>query len=422
MMGSTWLNVSSQNPMLQKLPGGGFSNRSGGQGQDSLSHRTGMEDSITITFRYLDTSRYYRFDTTISDFTKRFPIPADYIYLGNTGNAARSLIFNPMRTAGWDPGFHAFDIYQLNIPETRFFNTTRPYSELGYLLASKTEQMINLLHTQNITPDWNAAFQYRLINAPGYYKNQNTNHNSYRLNSAYQSKNRRYRNFFILINNKIQSAENGGIMGDQNYLEDVKSYNNRLLIPVQLGNNVGATRSVFSSTINTGTKYKNLTFMFRQQYDLGRKDSIVTDSNVVKLFYPKLRVEHTFRSSSYTYGFYDLASSQQDPDTGFYRRFYGFIQNPDSLTIEDKWNEVVNDLSVYQFPDEKNAQQFIKVGGTIQNVKGVFDGGEKKFYNLMVHGEYRNKTRNQKWDIEANGQLYLTGFNAGDYSGILSLK
>lgn len=417
------LCASSQNPLLRKLPGAGsFGGRSGGKGADSLSHRTGKEDSITITFRYLDTSRYVTFDSAFSDFSRRFPIPADYIYLGNTGNAARPLAFNPVKTAGWDPGFHAYDIYQYNIPETRFFNTTRPYSELGYVLGSKTEQMIQIVHTQNISPDWNAAFQYRLINAPGYYKNQNTNHNSYRLNSFYQSKNRRYHNFFILINNKVQSAENGGIMGDQDYLDNVKSYTNRLLIPVQLGNNVGSTQTVFNSTINTGTKYKNFTFMVRQQYDLGKKDSLVTDSTVVHLFYPKFRIEHTFRSTSYTYGFYDLASSQQNADTGFYRRYYGFLQNPDTVRIVDKWNELVNDLSIYQFPDEKNAQQFIKVGGTLQNLRGVFDAGERKFYNIMIHGEYRNKTRNQKWDIEANGQLYMAGFNAGDYSGVVSLK
>lgn len=424
IMACLCLPASSQNSLLRKLPGSGSfgGGRSGGKGADSLAHRTGMEDSITISFRYLDTSRYGRFDSAFSDFSRRFPIPSDYIYLGNTGNAARSLIFNPIKTAGWDPGFHAYDIYQYNIPETRFFNTTRPYSELGYVLGSKTEQMIQLLHTQNISPDWNAAFQYRLVNAPGYYKNQNTNHNSYRLNSFYQSKNRRYHNFFIVINNKVQSAENGGIMGDQDYLDDVKSYNNRLLIPVQLGNNVSSTQTVFSSTINTGTKYKNFTFMLRQQYDLGKKDSVVTDSTVVHLFYPKLRVEHTFRSTSYTYGFYDLASSLQNPDTGFYRRYYGFLKNPDTVSIVDKWNELVNDLSVYQFPDEKNAQQFIKVGGTLQNLRGVFDAGEHKFYNIFIHGEYRNKTRNQKWDIEANGQLYLAGFNAGDYSGVVSLK
>ncbi|MEO5996162.1 MAG: putative porin [Chitinophagaceae bacterium] len=412
---------------MKRLPGAGsLGGRSGGggggKGTDSLGHRTGLEDSITITYRFLDTSRYRKFDSSISDFTTRFPIPADYAFLGNTGNAAHSLIFNPVKTTGWDPGFHAFDIYQYNIPETRFFSTTRPYSEIGYVLGSRTEQLINILHTQNVTPDWNVAFQYRLINAPGAFKNQNTNHNNYRLNSFYQSKNRRYHAFFIVVNNKIQSAENGGILGDQDYLDDVKSYANRLLVPVQLGNNVGSTASVFSSTINTGTKYKNFTFMWRHQYDLGRKDSIVTDSTVIPLFYPKFRLEHTFRTTSYTYSFVDLAEASQNADSGFYRRNYGFLQNPTMLTVQDKWNELVNDVSIYQFPDEKNAQQFIKVGGSLQNLKGVFDVGTKQFYNMFIHGEYRNKTRNQKWDIEANGQLYLAGSSAGDYSALISLK
>jgi hypothetical protein len=413
----------AQSP-LSRLPGrGSFGGGSGGgKGTDSLAHRTGLEDSITISFRYLDSSRYHHFDSTFDDFTKRFPIPADYAYLGNTGNAAHSLIFSPMKTAGWDPGFHAYDIYQYNIPETRFYSTTRPYSELGYVLASRTEQVISVLHTQNVNRDWNVAFAYRLINAPGEFKNQNTNHNSYRINSSYQSKNRRYHAFFIVTSNKIQSADNGGILGDQDYLNNVKVYNNRLLVPVNLGNNVGSTVNVFSSTINTGTKYKNFTFMYRQQYDLGKKDSIVTDSTVIPLFYPKLRLEHTFRTSSYTYKYVDFAASTQDPDSGFYRRNYGFLQNPDTLQLQDKWNEIVNDLSVYQFPDEKNAQQFIKVGGSLQNLKGQFDNGTQQFYNIFVHGEYRNKTRNQKWDIEATGQLYMAGMNAGDYNALISLN
>ncbi len=406
---------------MGRFQGMGNRGRTGGSGQDSLSHRTGLEDSITITFRYLDTSRYRGFDSGFADFTKWFPIPATYTYLGNTGNAARSLIFNPVRTAGWDAGFHAFDIYQFGIPETRFYNTTRPYSELGYFLGSRTEQLIHLVHTQNITPDWNAAFQYRLINAPGFFKNQNTNHNSYRLSSSYQSVNRRYQAFAIVVNNKIQSAENGGILDDQDYLDNLKSYKDRSLIPVQLGNTGGNSQNVFSSSINTGTKYKNFTFLLRQQYDLGKKDSIVNDSNVVRLFYPRLRFEHTFRLTSSEYSFSDQPSGKIS-DTQFYRRFYNFLQNPATVLIREKWNDMVNDVSIYQFPDAKNSQQFIKVGGSLQHLKGMFDIGERRFYNIMVHGEYRNKTRNRKWDIEANGQLYMAGFHSGDYAGYISLK
>ena len=416
------LGAAAQNPLGRLKGMGAGMGRSGGGGkQDSVAHRTGLEDSITITFRYLDTSRYNRFDSSFGDFTKRYPIPAHYAYLGNIGNAARSLFFDPVMKAGWDPGFHSYDIYQFNVAETKFYNTTRPYTELGYLLGSRTEQMINVVHTQNVTPDWNVGLQYKLINALGFYKNQNSNHSSYRINSAYQSKNRRYHLFFVLFRNKIQSSENGGI---RNYddLENTKTYNDRGVIPVQLGNVPPNSINVFQSTVNTGTKYKNTTFFLRQQYDLGKQDSVVTDSTVVKLFYPQLRVEYTLQASAYTFGFVDNPTSTQTPDTLFYRKNYDFLQTPASVAIQDKWSDIVNDVSVYQFPDSKNPQQFIKVGGAVQNLKGTFDTDKRNFFNAFVHGEYRNKTRNQKWDLEANGQLYGAGLNAGNYAAFISLK
>ena len=38
-----------------------------------------------------------------------------------------------------------------------------------------------------------------------------------------------------------------------------------------------------------------------------------------------------------------------------------------------------------------------------------------------MHAEYRNRTRNRLWDIEANGELYANGLNSGDYTMYASL-
>ena len=174
------IKSNAQQSLMNRIPRPG---QGGGGGKDSLRHRTGLEDSITINFRYLDSSRYLKFDSSINDFSKKFLIPANYLYLGNTGSAAKSLLFSPLMKAGWDAGFHAYDIYRLRPEETRFFNTTRPYTELGYLLGARQEQLVHVLHTQNINPNWNFSFQYRLLNSAGTYKNQNTSQNSYRLST-----------------------------------------------------------------------------------------------------------------------------------------------------------------------------------------------------------------------------------------------
>ncbi|MEO7450831.1 MAG: putative porin [Chitinophagaceae bacterium] len=405
---------------MNRIPRPGSASAGGGGNKDSLRHRTGLEDSITINFRYLDSSRYLKFDSSINDFSKKFLIPADYLFLGNTGSAARSFLFSPLMKPGWDAGFHAYDIYRIKQEDTRFFSTTRPYTELGYMIASKQEQLVSVLHTQNINPNWNFSFQYRLLNSPGTFKNQNTSQSGLRLSSYYQSPNRRYHLFFIMISNKIQAAENGGLRSD-NDLDILPDNKDRKTIPVFLGSVNPVSVSPFSTTVNTGTKYKFSNIFLRQQYDLGKTDSIQTDSVTIHLFYPKFRMEHSIQVNSYAYQFSDAAVGAYN-DTNFYRPFYNFLSMPATYQLQDKWNEIINDFSLYQFPDTKNSQQFFKLGASLQNLKGQFDGASATYHNTWLHAEYRNKTRNQKWDAEAHGELYLTGLNAGDYGAFGSLR
>ncbi|HVZ56209.1 MAG TPA: putative porin [Chitinophagaceae bacterium] len=398
--------------------GRSFGGMRGTAGKDSLKRRDKLEDSITISFRYLDSSRVYKLDSSVNDFTRRFPIPATHIYLGNDGSATRSILFSPALKAGWDPGFHAFDAYKWSPERVRFFNTTRPYTELNYLLGSRAEQIIEVLHTQNIKPDWNASFNYRLINSPGFFKNQQTNHNNYLFTSRYQAKSRRYTNYFYILANSLQASENGGILDDQDYLKN-PIYKDRFNIPTHLGGDQAYGTNFFSTKITTGNRYRELHFLLRQQYDLGRKDSLVTDSTVIPLFYPRLRFEHTFQYTKYTYTFLDYHA-----DSTYYGDFYHIVLTgfQDTVAIQDQWHEMVNDFSIYQFPDAKNLQQFVKLGAYWQDLRGQLFSGSQHFYNLVAHGEYRNRTRNQRWDIEAAGKLFLNGLNAGDYEAHLSLR
>ena len=401
---------------------------SGSGGGDSIAHRTGLEDSITIHFRYLDTSGLRGFDSVLYDFSRRISVPWYHVTLGNYGTASRSLLFDPMMKAGWDHGFHAYDIYNLTVADARFYNTTRPYAEINYMLGSRSEQLIRLMHTQNVRPNWNLAFEYRLINSPGFFQNQNTNHNNYRFTSWYQSKNKRYQNFVVIVGNKLQSGENGGVVADS-YLTDSTSgaYDERSNIPTKLGPDAPGSRNFFSTNIATGTYYTNATYMMRQQYDLGQKDSmVVNDTTVIPLFYPRLRLEHTFALSTYHYRFKDTYS-----DSVYYETFYPLKmpKQHDTFFNRDRWRDMVNDFSIYTFPDAKNAQQFLKLGASLQTLKANFDSGytnitstSKDYYNFFVHGEYRNRTRNKKWDIEATGNFYVNGLNSGDYNAYISLQ
>ncbi|HXB09777.1 MAG TPA: putative porin [Puia sp.] len=427
------LSLSGSRVLAQLPIGGRFGNigSGGGGGKDSLQHR--HEDTITINFRYLDSSKLYRFDSSILDLGRKVPIRSSWINLGNTGTAARPLVFAPRMQSGWDPGWHAYDLYLFTLDETRFFHTTKPYTELGFFLAKRGEQYIDILHTQNIKPNWNFSFQYRLINSPGTFQNQNTNHNNYRFTSWYQSRNKRYQNFFVLVASKLGSSDNGGL---QNPLDlDSTQFSNQATLPVKLGQNlVQSTGNFFSSKITTGTKYSTATYLMRQQYDLGQKDSIVTDSSVIPLFYPRVRLEHTMSYNTYHYQFFDYnVPGTYSLDTAYYfhNLNQGYVLPTDSFWRQDNWRNFSNDFSIYTFPDARNPQQFLKLGAALELLAGNFDtttsavlhtAHKINTQNVYAHGEYRNRTRNQKWDIEANGRLYLNGLNAGDYNAYISLR
>ncbi len=415
--------TSEQAPIQTDRQGRVMPNRPGQSGgTDSLKHRDNTDDSITIYFKYFDSTRIRFLDSSVADFSTRYPLPAHFITLGNFGAPAKSLLFSPILTPGFDPGFHAFDIYKFRIADTRFFQTTRPFTELGYMIGGKGEQVINLIHTQNIKPNFNMALQYRLINSPGEYQNQNTNHNSYRLNGNYQSRNKRYSIYGIYMVNKIGASENGGIQRDT-LLSDYR-FTNRFVIPTRLSGDGNATRNPFNSKITTGNIYGDKTFLLRQQYDFGQRDSLkINDSTYAQLFYPRFRLQHTLTSTTQQFEFRDNFIGAGK--VGAYQSYFNVDTALPSILYRDNWNNLQNDVSFISFPEKNNLNQFIKAGITHQLIKGTFVDTattSRQFYNIFLSGEYRNRTRNQQWDIEATGSLYVNGFNSGDYNMQIEMK
>lgn len=417
----------AQEEVIRTLPGinktGVNSNARSGQQQSDTSEkkfqqRDDLKDSITISYRYMDALRRYNIDSSVNDFDRYFPVPANYLYLGNNGAAATSLVFTPFTKAGWDAGFHAFDVYRFKLEETRFYKTTRPFSLIGYQLAAGKEQMVLAQHTQNIKPNFNAGFDYRLINAPGFFVNQNNNHNNARFFANYQGKRKRYNSFLVVQNNTIRASENGGIRNDSFLLNP--NYKDRFGVDVNLGNANKFNQNPFSTSIRTGNIYKDFTFFLRQSYDIGQKDSVaINDSTTEYLFYPRLRMQHSFTYNSSSYKFTDVV-----PDSARYMEWYNIIlpAPADTITVTDKWKMIENDFSLIQFPDAKNPGQFLLAGASLQNIQGTLKNGTENFYNLKLHGEYRNRTRNRKWDILLKGEFYLNGLNTGDYNVTASLN
>ncbi len=438
------VTLAAQVPMRSILPDrGNFSssqNRNSQRDTIGFEHRNDLADSVNITYRQFDSLDTHTLDTSINDFNIYYSLPSDYVSIGVNGNAAYPVLFTPEMKPGWDPGFHAFDIYKFTIQNTRFYHTTKPFTTLGYFQGTGTEQIIKVFHTQNIKPNWNAGFNFRMISNPGVFQNQNAKHNNYRFFSSYQGRKKRFAAELIIVGNKQISAENGGIT-DPSFLAD-PNRKRRVAIPVELGNDAGFSNTVLSSSIQTGNRYNDFDFFFRPRYDFGKKDSIkVNDSTTEYLFYPKLRFQYEFRYSKSSYQFIDNLNNIESnkTDSAFFNDFYNLQISPtaNNLSFIDNWKYLSNDFSVRQFPETKNQRQFLEAGIRFENYTGSFThpfipdnillvfpkpSVNKKYYNGILHGEYRNKTRNKKWDALLKGEFYLAGFYAGEYAATASVK
>ncbi|MFN9710154.1 MAG: putative porin [Bacteroidota bacterium] len=398
--------------------GSGASRSFGGGGgpfKDSLVHRTGMEDSASILFRYLDEEKYYFQDSSVHDFTKKWPVPWSHIFLGNTGSASRSLLFTPIMQAGWDHGFHAFDIYHHDAYQSKFYNVTKPFTELSYILGSKGEQNIGVFHTQNIRYNWNFSFDYKLTNAPGVFKNQKNSHNRYLLNSWYKSKNNRYY-FFIAGSSSITGAsENGGI-ADNQLLDDIPAYADRFTLPTNLGGSQYESRTLLSNVINTGNKYRRRHLLIRNSYDFGRRDSVKVDTAFQPVFISRFRLQHTFQYKDYKFLFED---NRVDADG--YLKLYALNGLSGNFSLEDRWKINEHNFSLLYFPQLNNVHHSIKAGISHEKLEGDFVVNNITIENISISGDYRNRTRNGKWDFQVKGLLYVQGTYSGDYQAEYSL-
>ncbi len=361
-------------------------------------------------------------DTVINDFTNYIPLPANYTYLGNLGTAAYPIIYNPRENIGFDPGFHAFDVYRFNIDSTRFYNTTTPYTRLRYLIGPNKEQLIGVLLTENFKPNLNVGFRFRKINEPGLFQNQTTDDNNINLFVHYNTKNKRYHAYLSFVSNKLHAGENGGIVADSMLKEDI--YNNRRTVPVKLGGGSGSSVGFFSTPIATQSNFTESSWLLRQHYDWGKADTIpVTDTSFDYAFYPKFRIEHTLRASHIVAGYQDKKAAEV---ASYYAQHYGVdslsFSTINQLEASHDWRTLSNDISFIQFPSTKNQAHFLKLGASFINVKGQFLKNSIEFNNVKGHAEYHNYTKNGKWELNAHGSFIIAGRDFGDYLAYGSLE
>lgn len=211
-------------------------------------------------------------DTSLTSFQNFNPLLKNVIssnYLGNLGTAAQSKIYYDRRK--YETGFIFSEPYSIyfHLPQDQlYFNTKRQFTLLNYSTGGpkeESEQVLGVLHTQNVTPEFNFGFDYDLISSIGRYQNQELKQNLLTVFSSFRRKGYHLHTNFGL--NKFKGQENGGI-DSLHYLGD-NDYKDRMNIPVKLN--------------DARTQVANVNFYLAHEYEFGRTRSEVKERSEAEI-------------------------------------------------------------------------------------------------------------------------------------------
>lgn len=414
------------------LPGNSPTLPKAGKDTSKTNTNKWRDEEARVSYVKLNSARSYIPDTSIHTFQRNPFLQPWYRDLGNLGSPAGNMMFTPEDRVGPTLGYHVFDAYRLFADSLNFYNTTRPYSAFHYQLGSKLEQIASILHTQNITPGWNFAFQYHKINSPGFYKIQRTNHDDGALTTNYISPGKHYTLYAAMVYNKFQHDENGGLVVDTQLTSPY--YTDRRTLDVAYQDDA------YSLTRSSVTNLqRDFTFMLQHSYTWGNTDTTYNadSTEFSSRLIPRFSITHKLELSTEKHQYKDLTPDSLRYTTLFQQGFVNlggtYAPGGDSVETDQKWFWIDNQVSINGFIGKADDQLKFSagLGNRVDNFYSLpvyhtlstsnvilnYIGQDKTtILSNYLAGEIKKEAlRPGEWEYGANTRFFLTGDYAGKF-------
>ncbi|MBC7922050.1 MAG: putative porin [Ferruginibacter sp.] len=270
-----------------------------------------------------------------------------YQDLGNAGTALRPVFYQAPDRIGALLGYGVYAPYAFDPERVKYYDTKSPFSSLYYVQGGNGIQLLDLEHSRNIRPNWNAGIRYQrltsLLRTAGLASEENrqTDNHTVAVYSRYQSPDSTYQVMgnFTHLNHRVN--EQGSIL--TRYLDDQGNLGS--LIPID---------SLFLGFVQQPT----LTNAFSQE--------IRNDYHVYQQYAPvaAFQLYHVFDRQKHTNSFADL-NLPESLRRGFY---------PDAYFTFDRTDQATRYLLIEN-----------KVG-----IKGTFSKGRLAGFNYRFHARRRD--------------------------------
>ncbi len=342
--------------------------------------------------------------------------PYSRIYTGPMGSPYMSRYIFDQPIAPSFLFLQPFEGYTYNVQNTKFYDTTVPFSNLTYFGSGNRqngEDRFKAFFTINRGKKLNFGGDFDMIYARGIYNNQTAKQTHYRLFGSYVTDH--YSIHAAVMGNAMSNKENGGIVDDR-YITDPtaidakkKSFKPRD-IPTNLNDN-------FNRVISDN-------YFFTQRYNLGFERNVVVDSVELKdsvEFVPVTSFIHTF---DFQKNFKRYVMDSPPADSSFFENYYfdknkfrdhtrnWKLSNTLGISLREGFNRFMKfGLTGYaQFVSERyelmNPLHFM----------GMATAPEMNKYteNTLYVGGQLLKTQGSAFTFDINGRFGVVGHNAGD--------
>ena len=363
--------------------------------------------------------------TLSSDFSEEVSVPIDTVFslsnrfkiadkyspvnasLGNYGLPFYQLSFFDRIT---DPDKFLYDYYYplMHLPSNALFmNTQVPYTEVDWSFAGPketSEQTFRVRHSQNVNRYLNFGLIYDIVYSIGHYNYERSSDKTFTFYTSYTGDN--YKLYFSAGINNLLSYENGGVLKTADL-----NLKNSLDIPTNLGG-LNLANSLL----------KNRNILLVQRYTIGVKPVAKNDTTSHKksgLFGLSGTFSHIFiyETNARTY-------KDNNPVTPLYDSI--FLVTP--ITTRDTLNARSFKNTVrFDFSTDESRKFRLGGGAGIRNeivtysyfspVRLVYSASPTVLHRVsnVLLGKLYNSI-GEKFGWLATGELYLTGYRAGDFS------
>ncbi|MBL4658320.1 MAG: hypothetical protein JKX73_09990, partial [Flavobacteriales bacterium] len=313
--------------------------------------------------------------------------------LGTIGSPGHSMIYQVNTKPGLNFGFHSFDHLKFQADQTLYFDVKSPFTDLYYVLGPKDEEVLSVLHTQNINPLVNAGFNYQIGGTEGVYVRQVSKRLSFKAFTSIHSKNNRYHLNAQTIWNELSNDQSGGISQDSLFEDSISI--TRKNIPVNLQ--------------NASSSENQQVYELNQRYDFGKTTVVHVNDSVEEIsFEGKLRIYHSALLDKAALYYRDLS-----PDTAFYPTVLLETTGTDNKVHTRMLRNTIGFVSLDLNPLDKNRLNG-GIAGVHEYIRYNRYRKDTNVYNGIVKGFVGNSMYSRfYWKFGAD--FTLEGINADDY-------